>query len=66
MRLIQLMGDNVEELWEFPSTVEDSEIEFWYEDFNKRETEFDSFEIYMEEVNPSIECMRRFVDNIYV
>lgn len=65
IRLVQILGDGVEELWNFDSSYSDEEIVFWYQDWTDR-PEFDTFDDYMEEVNPGVFCQRVFVDEIYV
>ena len=64
MRTVQLMGDGVEELWVFSDFVEDEQIQDWYKDYVN--SNYESFEEYMEEVNPLQVCERLFVDEIYV
>lgn len=65
MRLIQLMGDNIEELWEFPDGITDEQIEDMCEKYLESD-DHDSLEEFMEQEHPEIKATRVFVDEIYV
>ncbi len=65
MRLVQLTGDNIEELWNFPDGTGDEEIEGWYREYED-DDEFDTFNEFMDEKYPSVGCERVFVDEIYL
>lgn len=63
-RLIQIMADGIEELWQFPFKMDiDTIISFWKE---YEKSDFDSFEDYMEEKYPNVECTRVFTEIIFV
>lgn len=64
MRLIQLLGDGIEELWEFASGVQDHEIQKLYKEYEK--SEFESFEEFIEENYSNLNCNRVFVDEINI
>jgi hypothetical protein len=68
MRLVQILGENVEELWYFPDEISNDQLKSWYEEYE--ENTFDhneeSFEDFMENKYSEIECNRVFVDEIYV
>lgn len=72
MRLVQLMGDNVEELWHFPDETTDEQIEQLYKDYLATEEDddspdFDSFEEYLDSLGEWAAVTERvFVDEIYV
>lgn len=65
MRLIQLLGDGVEELWEFEDDIGDGDIEGYYKEYLDYEAS-ESFEDFMELFHPEVECGRKFVDEIYI
>ena len=66
-RLVQLLGDGVEELWYFPTDVTDKEIKLLYKEYeDAEEDEYDSFDEYLDEVCPQMQGERIFVDEIYV
>ena len=63
-RLVQILGDGWEELWFFPSDLSDEEIQ---ESFNMyKDSEYESFEEYVDEENPQLGGERVFVDEIIV
>lgn len=64
MRLIQLIGDNIEELYNFDDGVTDSMIKEWYKRYQDQEY-IDSFEEYLNNIE-FIDADRVFVDEIYV
>jgi len=68
MRLVQILGENVEELWYFPDEISNDQLKSWYEEYE--ENTFDhneeSFEDFMGNKYSEIECNRVFVDEIYV
>lgn len=74
MRLIQLMGDGVEELYNFPDDVTNEEIKKLYKEwrqFTAEESirdngEYSTFEEYLDEYSPQMQAIRLFVDEIYV
>lgn len=68
MRLIQLMGENVEELWNFPDETTDEQIKSWYKEYEDDTCEHneENFESFMENRYPELDCERLFVDEIYV
>lgn len=74
MRLIQLMGDGIEELYHFPDDVTNEEIKKLYkewEQFTAEESirdngEYSTFEEYLDEYAPQMQSIRLFVDEIYV
>lgn len=65
MHLHQIMtGDGIEELWEFPIDVSEEEIkDAWKEYYN---SEYESFEEYIDEYNPQLGGIRKFVNEIYI
>jgi len=65
MRLVQLIGYGVDELWEFTINTPAIDIETWYKEYEK-DDDYDLFEEYMEDNYPNIKCRRVFVDEIYV
>jgi len=73
-RLIQLLGDGVEELYYFPEDVTDEEIQKLYkewdwftaEESSKDNNEYTTFEEYLEEYAPQMDAERVFVDEVYV
>jgi hypothetical protein len=68
MRLVQILGENVEELWYFPDEISNEQLKSWYIEYE--EDTFDHneecFEDFMGNKYPEIECNRAFVDEIYV
>ena len=64
-RLVQLLGDGIEELWYFPEDVTDEQIQKIYKDWENND-DYDSFEEYLEEYIPQMDAERVFVDEIYV
>ncbi len=64
MRLVQLLGDSIEELWEFPDKTGDLLIVEWYKEYIA--SDYDLFDEFMEDKYPGIECNRKFVDEIYI
>ncbi len=64
MRLIQIMADDFEGLFNFEDRVADKEIESFYKEFE--ESEHYDFEDFMNEVYDNIICERVFVDEVYV
>ncbi len=64
MRLVQLLGEGVEELWEFPDDFTDNQIKESYTDY--KNSEYDSFEEYIDNYNPQLGGIRKFVDEVYV
>lgn len=64
MKLVQIMGDGIEELWEFPEDLSNEEIKEAYCSY--LESHFDSFEEYIEEYNPQLGGIRLFVEEIYI
>lgn len=74
MRLIQLIGDGIEELYYFPDDIEDDEIIALYkkwewftsEESLKEEGEYSDFEDYLAVTTPEMKVERVFVDEIYV
>ena len=74
MRLIQLKGYDIEELYEFPNEITDEEIVKLYKDWIwfdaeesiKEEVESYTFEEYLENIRPEIGATRLFVDEIYL
>ncbi len=68
-RLIQLMGDNIEELWNFPDEVTDEQIETWCKEYLNQDSEdeyYDSLDEFMDKKYPEVDCNRVFVDEIYL
>lgn len=63
MRLIQLLGDGIEELYTFDNDVTDEEIKQFYKQY--KESDSEDFEEYLNEVL-FIDGDRVFVDEIYV
>jgi len=74
MRLIQLIGDGLEELWNFPDDVTDEEIIKLYREWNsftaeeglKDNNEYTTFEEYLDEYAPQMQAERIYVDEIYI
>lgn len=65
MRLIQLIGNGLEELWEFPDDVTDEQILKAYKAYINH-PDYESFEEYINEYNPQLQGERKFVDEIYI
>lgn len=65
MRIVQILGDGIEELWSFPDGVTDEEIKETYKRFQNQE-DYEIFEEYVDEYNPQMNAYRVFVDEIYV
>ena len=65
MRLVQLLGDGIEELYSFPDDVTDEEIKTLYNEYLEMD-EYETFEEYLEEYAPQVQGERLFVDEIYV
>ena len=65
MRLIQLLGEGIEELWEFPNDVTDEDIQKLYKEYEDND-EYDLFEEYLDEYAPQMQGERKFVDEVYV
>lgn len=63
-KLVNIIGDGVEELWYFPEEIDDDTIKGFYKQYLK--TTHDSFEDFMQEFNQHIECARVFYDEIYI
>lgn len=60
-RLIQILGDMWEELWLFPKDITDEQIK---EEFNKyRDSDYETFEEYIEESGNILQGERIFVDS---
>ena len=75
MRIVQLMGnDGFEELYNFPHDVKDEEIQMLYKEWEgftseeslKDNSDYTTFEEYLEEYAPQMNTERLFVDEIYV
>lgn len=63
-RLVQLLGDMWEELWLFPKDLSDAEIK---EAFSKyKDSEYETFEDYIDKENPQLGGERVFVDEIII
>jgi|Laugresu1bdmlbsd_1035121.scaffolds.fasta_scaffold437331_2 hypothetical protein len=65
MRIIQILGDDIEELWQFPDDVTNEEIKNLYERYQNNE-DYETFEDYINEYVPQMDGQRIFVDEIYV
>jgi len=65
MRLVQLLGDGIEELYNFPDDVTDEEIKTLYSEYLRMD-EYETFEEYLDEYAPQVQGERLFVDEIYV
>ena len=65
MRIIQILGDDIEELWQFPDDVTNEEIKNLYERYQNNE-DYETFEDYINEHVPQMDGQRIFVDEIYV
>jgi hypothetical protein len=65
MRIIQILGDDIEELWQFPDDVTNKEIKNLYEKYQNNE-DYETFEDYINEYVPQMDGQRIFVDEIYV
>jgi len=65
MRIIQILGDDIEELWQFPDDVTNEEIKNLYERYQNNE-DYETFEDYINEYVPQMGGQRIFVDEIYV
>lgn len=67
-KLIQLLGENVEELWLVPVTTSNSQFKAWYEEYenNTFDHNEESFENFMENQYPESDCERVYVEEIYV
>ncbi len=65
MRIIQILGDGIEELWQFPDDVTNEEIKNLYERYQNNE-DYETFEDYISEYVPQMDGQRIFVDEIYI
>jgi len=65
MRLVQILGDDVEELYSVGKDITDEDIVAMWEEY-QRTPLMDSFDEFIEEEYPSLEMERVFVDEIYV
>jgi len=63
-RIVQILGDGVEELWKFPEDVTDDEIKMLWKEYELSDS--DNFEEYLVETAPQVQGERIFVDEIYV
>jgi hypothetical protein len=63
-RLVQIRDEGTEELWNFPEEMEDQPIRNLWRAYV--ESDFDSFQSFIEELCPEVEAERVFVDEIYV
>lgn len=63
-RLIQLLGEGVEELWSFPVGITDEQIEKLYQEYKLSDEE--SFEDYIDTLHEFSKAERLYVDEIYV
>lgn len=60
-RLVQILGDACEELWLFPIDVSDEEIK---QVFNRyRNSDYETFEEYIDDENSQLDGERLFVDS---
>lgn len=62
--LYQLIGNDIKELWYFPIEVSESDIREAYR--NYKQSDYDSFEDYIDEYNPQLDGERVFVEEVYV
>ena len=70
MRLVQLLGDGIEELWNFSEGTTDEKIKEWYTAWmyyeDPEEKEPLTFDEWMDKFHDQVYCERVFVDEIYV
>lgn len=64
MRLVQLLGDGIEELYQVNSLIDDEAIKSYWSQF--KDSEYESFEEFMNEEFPSVDIERMFMDIIVV
>jgi hypothetical protein len=65
MRLIQILGEGIEELYNVPDDVTDENIKELYSHY-KQQNDYETFEEYLDEYCPQMQMERVFVDEIYV
>jgi len=63
-RLVQILGDMWEELWYFPQDVTDEQIKESFQRY--RDSDYETFEEYLDEENPQMDGERVFVDEILI
>jgi hypothetical protein len=63
-RLVQILGDMWEELWYFPQDVTDEQIKESFQRY--RDSDYETFEEYLDEENPQMDGERVFVDEIII
>lgn len=66
MRIIQLMGDGIEELYNIPDEMTDDQLKELYKEFLENDDGTYDFEGYLEEHHSEHGIERLFVDEIYV
>lgn len=66
LRLVQIKGTDIEELYYFSVTLEDDRIHDLWDEFEEESIEDEDFEDFIERQYPDIYCERTFVDEIYV
>lgn len=64
MRLVQLLGDGIEELYNVPDEITDEKIEELWTEY--KNSEFEEFEEFLNENYIDLFIERMFVDEIYV
>lgn len=64
MRLVQILGECIEELWEFDEDIKDEQITEFYKEY--QESEYELFDEFMEEQHPEVQAERKFVDEVYI
>jgi hypothetical protein len=60
-RLVQILGDMWEELWLFPIDMSDEEIKQAFDRY--RDSDYETFEEYIDNENPQLDGERLFVDS---
>lgn len=60
-RLVQILGDMFEELWLFPIDLSDEEIKAAFDRY--RDSDYETFEEYIDEENPQLDGERIFIDS---
>jgi hypothetical protein len=60
-RLVQILGDMWDELWLFPIDMSDEEIKQSFDRY--KDSDYETFEEYIDNENPQLDGKRLFVDS---
>ena len=68
MRIIQILGDGIEELWQFPDNVKDEEIKNIHEKYENEEDyeDYEDFEHYLNESFSQMNGQKLIVHDIFI